>query len=264
MNLNKSEIDKKFIERGFTDIIKINFNDELINLQKLIYDQTKNYLVNHSENLSIEEKINLKFKAKPSDALWSQLMKVVNESKELNRVINSNSVKDAFRIVLNDPKPFKICTFRARLPEQKRVLYNWHQDEGTWYLSKNHETVDKLPVTLWLSLNGASKEDSIQLVKYTHKKKLLNHQYVTGQGFFNIKKKNFINEKDIFTVETKISECIIFHPLTIHKSVPAENLNLRPRYTIDIRYYDSDLKMPIKVDLVFKIRKILGRFFNHV
>ena len=140
----------------------------------------------------------------------------INNSEELKKIINSQSISNTFQVVFKNPKPFKISTFRARFPEQKRVFYNWHQDEGTWYLSKNKDVQNKLPATLWLSLNGANKDDSIQLIKFSHKKKLFNHQYVIGQGFFNIKKKNFINEQDIFTVETNPSECIIFHPLTVH------------------------------------------------
>ena len=74
-------------------------------------------------------------------------------------------------------KVFDISTFRARLPDQKRVVYNWHQDEGTWFLSKNKKQLNKYPATLWFSINGASEKDSIQLLKFSHKQKLHNHTY---------------------------------------------------------------------------------------
>ena len=48
----------QFISQGFTDILDINFNEELENLQNLIYLNTKHLLVEHDENLPIEEKIN--------------------------------------------------------------------------------------------------------------------------------------------------------------------------------------------------------------
>ena len=254
-------MDTNFLSRGFTDILYVSFNDELKNLQKLIYEYTKNYLVDHDQSLSIEKKINLHFKEKPSDTIWSELMGQINNSEELKKIINSRSIANTFKVIFKNPKPFKISTFRARFPEQKRVFYNWHQDEGTWYLSKNKDVQNKLPATLWLSLNGANKDDSIQLIKFSHKKKLFNHEYVTGQGFFNINKKNFISEKHIFTVETNPSECIIFHPLTVHRSVPSTELNLRPRYTIDIRYYDENINFNIDVETTFKIRKLLGKIF---
>ena len=252
-------MDLNFITRGFTDNLFVNFNDELKKLQKLIYINTKSYLVDHDENLSIEKKINLSFKEKPSNELWSELMRIINKSDELSEVINSKSIVEVFKVIFKDPKPFKISTFRARFHEQKRVFYNWNQDEGTWFLSKNKDVQNKFPATLWLSLNGADKNDSIQLVKYSHKKKLFNHEYVNGQGYFNIKKKFFIDNKDIFTVEAKASEGIIFHPLTIHRSVPQNNPTLRPRYTIDIRYYDYNIADKFNVDLIFKIRKFIGK-----
>ena len=114
---------------------------------------------------------------------------------------------------------------------------------------------------MWLSLNGANKAESIQLVKYSHKKKLLNHNFVSGQGFFNIDKKNEIDENDIFTVETKASEGVLFHPLTIHRSVPATKINFKPRYTIDIRYYDENFEKKFKVDWKFSVKKILKKIF---
>ena len=254
-------MDVNFANRGFTKIIPIQFKDELKNLQIKIYDLTKNLLEKHDQNLDIQDKLKLKFKNKPSNDDWSRLMGEINKSNELKELINCKPVEDAFKIIFDNPKPFEISTFRARFPEQKRVLYNWHQDEGTWYLSKKKEHLNKFPATLWLSLNGANKDESIQLVKYSHKKKLLNHNFVSGQGFFNIDKKNEIDENDIFTVETKASEGVLFHPLTIHRSVPATKINFKPRYTIDIRYYDENFEKKFKVDWKFSVKKILKKIF---
>ena len=117
-------------------------------------------------------------------------------------------------------------------------------------------------MTLWLSLNGANKEESIQLVKYSHKKKLFNHEFVNGQGFFNINEKDSINDNDIFTVEIKTSECVIFHPLTIHRSVPPTKLSLRPRYTVDIRYYDENFEKDFKVDWKLSTKRALKKIFK--
>ena len=55
-------MDQNFKDRGFTDIIDVSLDNELINLQNLIYQKTKHLLVTHDENLSINEKINLKLK----------------------------------------------------------------------------------------------------------------------------------------------------------------------------------------------------------
>ena len=57
-------MDQTFTTRGFTDIIKVSANEELKDFQKLIYLHTKKYLVEHDDNLTTEEKVNLNFKDK--------------------------------------------------------------------------------------------------------------------------------------------------------------------------------------------------------
>ena len=77
------------MRRGFTDIFKVSIDEELCNLQKLIYLNTKNYLVKHKDSLTLEEKVNLNFKEIPSEKEWSYLMETVNNSDELKNLINS-------------------------------------------------------------------------------------------------------------------------------------------------------------------------------
>ena len=225
-----------FIDKGFTDIIDVQAHQELTNLKNLIYLNTKSFLIDHEDNISIDQKLNLNFKDIPSQTSWSDLMNIINQSHELNSLINSDGVKQAFKIIFKNPEPFKISTFRARIPNQKRVIYNWHQDEGTWYLSKNKNHTNKFPATLWFSINGAKKDDSIQLAEGSHTKKLYNHKYVSGQGFFSIDKKNVVDEKSIYTVITKPSQGIIFHPLMLHRSVPRDPKNLKTQILIYLRY----------------------------
>ena len=251
-------MDQNFTYRGFTDIIKVSANEELKNFQKLIYLNTKKYLVEHNDDLTLEEKVNLNFKEMPSKELWSKLMETMNNSNELKSLINAEGIKLAFKKIFKNPQPFEISTFRARFPSQERAVYNWHQDEGTWYLSKNDNHLNKYPATLWLSINGATKEDSLQLVKFSHKEKLYDHKFVKGQGYFSFKKEKDINSDEIITIEIKPSECVIFHPLTIHRSVPVKKISLRPRYTIDIRFFDKEFQPKFKTDFSFRIKK----FFN--
>ena len=46
---------------GFTDVINVSISEKLKNIQKLIYSNTKKYLVEHENSLSLEEKVNLYF-----------------------------------------------------------------------------------------------------------------------------------------------------------------------------------------------------------
>ena len=182
-------------------------------------------------------------------------MNEINSSEELENLVSSKEISNAQNNFQN-PVRFDICTFRARLPGQKRVVYHWHQDEGTWHVSKKN-LQNKLTATLWFSINGANKNNSIQLVKYSHKKKLYNHTFVNGQGYFNAKINSEPDKDLIYTVNTDISEAVIFHPLTLHRSVvdSDDRIDLYPRYSIDIRYYEKDIKLNYKTSLLFKLKK---------
>ena len=259
-------MDHNFLERGYTEIFKINFANELKNIQELIYSLTKELLVDHDNNLNIEQKLRINFKEIPSENFWKNFMAKINISDEIKKLIHSQTTREAFKIIYKNPQPFVVSIFRARFPGQEKALYGWHQDEGTWYLSKNIDAHNKFPATLWLSINGADANQSLELIKYSHKKKLFNHKFSNEQRFYVLKtKKKFLNIKDIFNVETKASECFIFHPLVIHRSVISDKLNMRPRYSIDIRYFDKEFKPKFSIEYPFKIKKILKitRIYRH-
>ncbi len=247
-----------FFKIGFEKEFKIELGSILVELQEKLYSLTKDLLIDHDKNLTIEERIKLPFKEIPDNKFWSMIMNNINNCQEFNDLICSQSIVNAFKKIFSDPVKFDICTFRARIPSQTRAVYNWHQDEGTWFLSKNKNLQKKYAATLWLSVNGSNKKNSIQIIKNSHLQKLYTHSFVEGQGYFNAEIKNKIDEKDIYTVETKISEGVLFHPLTLHRSVVNfSNIpDMYPRYSIDIRYHDKNLKLDYDTDLKFKIKKI--------
>lgn len=251
---------KDFLEKGFTQILKINFKNELLDLQKLIYENTKDLLIDHDDNLNIEDKLLLPFSEEASDSFWSKLMYTINGSDELKSVVQSESVKKTFLNILDNPILFDVCPFRARLAMKKKNIYGWHQDEATWFLSTKENIKNKFPPVLWLSINGSNKSNSIQLVKYSHLKKIYHHTMVNGQGYFNIKNpEEFLKNDNIYTVETKPSEGIIFHPGTVHRSVvPSVDAKLIPRYSVDIRYYDNNFKPRMTVDISLRFRKLIN------
>ena len=250
---------KKFQEQGFIEEFRIDLGIKLKKIQEKIYFLTQELIVDHNSDLSIEEKLNLPFKLIPDNKIWSNIMNQVNNSKELNDNIEDQSIINSFKKIFKNPIRFPICTFRARFPNQKRVLYNWHQDEGTWFISKDSSLQRKFSGTLWFSINGSDENDSIQLVKYSHKKKLFNHDHIKGQGYFSAILKKNIDDKLIYTVKTNQSEAVLFHPLILHRSVAQkiENLNMRPRYSVDIRYFDKDVVLNYKTNIIFKIKKFI-------
>ena len=233
-------------KRGFSDIIKFDVSKNLYELQHLIYLLTKKFLTDHDNSLNLVKKLQIPFKSIPSNNLWSEIMNEVNSSKELKQLINDNGIKKQFKNIFKKPKIFPISFFRARFPEQKRVIYNWHQDEGTWGESVSKEILNKFPITLWFSINGSNKKNSIQLVKNSHKFSLLKHSSIEGQGYFNAELKKEINDDDIYTVETNNSEGIFFTSHTLHRSALNNGENLKPRYSVDIRYFEDSLLSKIK------------------
>jgi hypothetical protein len=251
-------VNKEFEYNGFLREFHVELGPLLKDLQEKVYAFTKTILIDHDRDLEIEKKIILPFKEIPSQKFWSDFMNDINNSEELNNLVSSLQIKNAFKKIFSNPIKFDICAFRARVPNQNRVIYNWHQDEGTWFLSKNKNLHKKYTATLWLSVNGSHEKNSIQLIKKSHKNKLFNHSFIDGQGYFKADNIN-INNQDIYTVNTKISEALIFHPLTLHRSVTSQDdfTDMYPRYSIDIRYYDSEAELDYKTNLKFKIKKLL-------
>lgn len=248
-----------FHNNGFIKEFHVELGDILINLQNRIYNKTKTILVDHPSSLPISEKIKLPFKNIPNKEFWSDIMNDINQSDELELLVSSKAIKNSFKKIFSNPIKFEICTFRARIPNQSRVIYNWHQDEGTWFLSKNKNLQNKNPATLWFSINGSDKHNSIELVPKSHLSKLFKHSYVDGQGYFKAEQIK-IDPKKIYTVQTKISEAVIFHPLTLHRSVLINNDNpdMHPRYSVDIRYYDLNNSSKYRTDLKFLIKRLFN------
>ena len=56
----------------------------------------------------------------------------------------------------------------------------------------------------------------------------------------------------------------MFDSLTVHRSVENKDINMRPRYSVDIRYYESfnEKTKKIKVDSFFKLKKRLKNFLK--
>lgn len=247
----------KFYEDGYLDVFKVEAGSYLLDLQKKIYSITKDYLIEHDSNKSLDKKLTIPFRKIPERNFWSFFMNEVNKSQELENLIESQPIYNAFKNIFDEPCRFEISAFRARLPDEKRVIYNWHQDEGTWFLSKK-KLSNKLSATLWFSVNGSNYDNSIHILKKSHKNKLLNHKFVDGQGYFSADLNETINDKDIYRVKTEPSEAVLFHPLTLHRSVSEGNtINMRPRYSIDIRFFEKKGDLKYKTNTLFKIKKFI-------
>ena len=71
-----------YVDKGFTEIITIKFDNELRDIQQLIYDKTKKLLSEHDGSISLEKKLKVPFKVIPSPNDWSILMGFVASGVE--------------------------------------------------------------------------------------------------------------------------------------------------------------------------------------
>ena len=72
-------VSQNYFNEGFSDVFLINIKDKLDQLQKVIYELTKEYLVDHDNTIEILERLSLPFKTIPDDKLWSKIMNQVQK-----------------------------------------------------------------------------------------------------------------------------------------------------------------------------------------
>lgn len=246
---------------GRTDPIHVLDREELEPLQHRIYELTEPYLDHSDADTDTEDKLSLPFAEVPPSDLWSRVMQTVNASEELSSVINSPSVRQTFAGLLEtNVSLFPISFFRAQFYQTTRSVYRWHQDIGTWYLSKDPAIADAFPHTMWLSVNGATRENSLEFADGMHNLPLADHVNVEGQGRFHMSRSAPVDRAPTFTPETSPGEAVVFHPLLPHRSVAGKSL--RPRYSVDIRYHDPERRFSGPVSLRFRLRRQLSSLFG--
>jgi ectoine hydroxylase-related dioxygenase (phytanoyl-CoA dioxygenase family) len=135
--------------------------------------------------------------------------------------------------------------FRAQDPGQKRAVYRWHQDEGTWFAAPSETLAYRMPGTLWLSINGATAANSIELIPRSHRCGLRLHRNVEGQGYFDADPPEGLPAPVAMT--TSPGDGVLFHALTFHRSIVTPG-SLAPRYSADLRYYDPSRRGRYQVD----------------
>jgi hypothetical protein len=228
-------------------------------LQAVIYDVTASHLAPHDKSLPVSLKIQVPFVGPAPAELFSKLMRTVNESPELDKIIKHPGVTGAFAKVFGEePIEFPISRFRAQFPANTRSVYNWHQDEGTWYAVPVKTLAHLMPATLWLSLNGADSSNSIEIISGSHRLPLQNHFFTEGQGYFTAIPPKETSSMPRLVVKAEPGDGICFHPLTFHRSI--EISSLRPRYSIDVRYYSPEgAKESYKVSWKFLAKRLLAR-----
>jgi hypothetical protein len=254
-----------FRNKGFTDVFdtELSNSGKLDELKTVIYNLTKEKLIDHDSNISLNEKLQVPFKEEVSVDFLNRLHREINIHPDFQKIIDSEEVQEKFKLIFNNPVKYKFCVFRAKIPLNISKVYPWHQDEGSWYLFKDKDLKNKLMGIMWLSINGSDVSNSINLLEKSHLSlKLFRHSFVKGIGYFKARISASLSKLPVYRVHTKPGEAIIFHNLTFHKtSNDSSASKMVPRYSIDIRYYEKDEFLNYKVDFFYKVEGFL-RLFN--
>ena len=143
-------------QEGFSNTFQVfNQPDVLSNIKKMIYDYTKNELESHDSNLSIDNKLKLRFKNKVNLEYQKKLRRYINYSEEFDKIINNEEISKKFSLIFKNPVLLNINNFRVHIPTEDSPVFPYHQDQATWFLFKEKVYQDKPIGTMWLSINGA-------------------------------------------------------------------------------------------------------------
>lgn len=125
---------------------------------------------------------------------------------------------------------------RPKLPNQQLTVVPWHQDSGYFGI----ETEKSLIITAWIPLVSVDVNNGcLQIVAESHKLGLIEHYVEDREGRFLEVKDEQVDESKIVTCPMSLGDVLLFHNLTLHRSLP--NVSQVIRWAIDIRYFrDGD------------------------
>ena len=121
---------------------------------------------------------------------------------------------------------------RPKLPGQQLTVVPWHQDSG--YFGTVSET--SLIPTAWRPLVPVDETNGcLQVVAGSHRLGVVNHYTEEREGKFLEVLDELIEESRIVTCPMELGDALVFHNLTLHRSLPHTTSEII-RWAIDIRY----------------------------
>jgi ectoine hydroxylase-related dioxygenase (phytanoyl-CoA dioxygenase family) len=125
---------------------------------------------------------------------------------------------------------------RPKLPNQQLTVVPWHQDSGYF----GPETEKSLIITAWIPLVSVDIENGcIQIAAGSHRLGLIDHHIEDREGRFLEVDDEKVDASRIVTCPMDTGDVLLFHNLTLHRSLP--NVSQIIRWAIDIRYFrDGD------------------------
>ncbi len=121
---------------------------------------------------------------------------------------------------------------RPKLPGQQLTVVPWHQDSG--YFGTVSET--SLIPTAWIPLVPVDETNGcLQVVAGSHRLGVVNHHTEKREGNFLEVMDELIEDSRIVTCQMELGDALVFHNLTLHRSLPHTTSEMI-RWAIDIRY----------------------------
>ncbi len=121
---------------------------------------------------------------------------------------------------------------RPKLPGQQLTVVPWHQDSG--YFGTVSET--SLIPTVWIPLVPVDETNGcLQVVAGSHRLGVVNHHTEEREGKFLEVMDELIEDSRIVTCPMEVRDALVFHNLTLHRSLPHTTSEI-VRWAIDIRY----------------------------
>ena len=121
---------------------------------------------------------------------------------------------------------------RPKLPGQQLTVVPWHQDSG--YFGTVSE--DSLIPTAWIPLVPVDETNGcLQVVAGSHRLGVIDHRTEEREGRFLEVLDELVDDSCIFTCPMEVGDALVFHNLTLHRSLPHTTSEI-VRWAIDIRY----------------------------
>ena len=121
---------------------------------------------------------------------------------------------------------------RPKLPGQQLTVVPWHQDSG--YFGTVSET--SLIPTAWIPLVPVDETNGcLQVVAGSHRLGVVDHRTEEREGKFLEVMDELIEDSRIVTCPMEVGDALVFHNLTLHRSLPHTTSEI-VRWAIDIRY----------------------------
>ena len=121
---------------------------------------------------------------------------------------------------------------RPKLPGQQLTVVPWHQDSG--YFGTVSET--SLIPTAWIPLVPVDETNGcLQVVAGSHRLGVVDHRTEAREGRFLEVMDELIENSRIVTCPMAVGDALVFHNLTLHRSLP-HTTSGTIRWAIDIRY----------------------------